>query len=136
MNRQLPPYWLSRLIIACWAGANALTAATRPDSLTARALADSGPPGLIALAVLMCMCAAAIADCAVNDLLPERFTLRTINYRHLGFMGIAIVLVLISGVIAHYDGHSMLLVSYLLPAWFAVIVTFLDLFARLRKSPA
>lgn len=134
--RSLPPYWLSRFIIACWAGSNVLLSLTRPDSLTALALADSGPMGAVALGLLGSMCGIAIIDCLVNDLMPDRYTLATISHRHLGFMAIAIVLVLIAGVIAKHDGASLLLLAYLLPAAFAVIVTFLDLFARRRKCPA
>ncbi len=134
--RGLPPYWLSRFIVACWAGSNVLVGMTRPDSLTAVALSESGPIGFWVLALLGVMCALAALDCIVNDLMPDRYTLSTISHRHLGFMGIAIVLVLIAGVITRYDGASLLLLAYLLPAAFAVIVTFLDLFARRRKSPA
>lgn len=135
-TRALPAYWLSRFIVACWAGSNALVGMSRPDSLTAQALQDSGPMGAVALALLGIMCSIAIIDCFVNDLLPDRFTLCTISHRHLGFMAIAIVLVLIAGVIAKHDGVSMLLLAYLMPAALAVLVTFLDLFARRRKTPA
>ena len=133
LKREFPNYWLSRLIISCWVGSNVVVGIFRPDSLTAEALVASGPLGMPALYLLGLMVAIAIADGFVNDMLPERFTLLTIRYRHLVFMGMAVVMVMIAGVIGRTEGASMFLIAYLLPAAFATAVTFLDLFWRHRR---
>ena len=133
LKREFPNYWLSRLIISCWAGSNVVVGIFRPDSLTAEALVASGR-----WACRRCTCLASWSPSpspmvSSTTCCPSDSPLLTIRYRHLGFMGMAIVMVMIAGVIGRTEGASMFLIAYLLPAAFATAVTFLDLFWRHRR---
>jgi hypothetical protein len=129
-----PRTWLARMVIATWAGNIAIFTFLAPESLSAQAVHKVGPMGFLLLATLAFVSMMAIADNAVNDFLPERFQLFTKRYRHVGFMSMAIALVMLGGLVAIRTGATVVLMSYLLPAAFAVIVAWTDLFARRKEA--
>lgn len=132
-----PRYWLGRMILSCWVLSNTLITMFRPESLSAQRFLDAGPFGAFVLLLLLLLTSIAVLDGVVNDLMPTRFAFRQgVAYRHIGFMAIAICLTLEASVIALRDGVTVLLVAYFLPASFAVVLTFFDLFARHRKGVA
>lgn len=125
-----PRNWFARLVIATWAGHMVPVAIFAPDSLMARALTSAGAHSFFLIGALGALTAIALADSFINDALPARFQFQAKNYRHVGFMGMAIVLVLLGGVVATRSGNHIVLLSFLLPALFAVVVTWLDIFDR------
>jgi hypothetical protein len=123
-------HWLARLVIASWAGHIPLIALLVPESLTARGLERTGPIGVVIMIVLAVCALISLVDSAINDMLPDRFTSALMFHRHVGFMAIALALVLTGGAIAMHSRSAAVLPSFLLPALFAVVVTWLDLHAR------
>ena len=134
MREQRPLYWLSRLIVPLEVLFIVVGVSWfEPLSLTARALNASGPLAWALLVVLGAFCAAAILDVVINDLMPPRFALRyAMRWRHLSFMGISLILGMISVLIVVAQGFTVLLFAYWLNAIFAAGLTFLDAFTRLR----
>ena len=126
-------YWLSRLIVSLEVLFIVVGVSWfEPLSLTARALNATGPLGWVLLGVLGVCCLMTIADVIVNDLMPLRFVLRCVmRWRHLGFMGIALMLGMISVLIVVAQGFTVLLFAYWINAIFAAGLTFLDIFTRL-----
>lgn len=129
-----PRNWLARLVIATWAGHIAVFTFLAPQSLSAHAVHSVGPIGYCLLAALAFLSLMAIADNAVNDFLPERFKLFTKELRHVGFMAMAITLVMLGGLVATKSGVTVILMAYLLPALFAVVVAWTDMFARRKEA--
>jgi hypothetical protein len=132
----LPPYWLSRLVIATWAGHLPLVTWLTPESMSGRAIAASGAIAGLFLLVLAFTSIVAIVDVCINDLLPDRWQLPVIQFRHVGFMGMALSLLMLAGVVGIRHGVTALLLSYLLPAFFAVLVTWMDIFVRHQRRLA
>ena len=126
-------HWFARLAIASWAGHIALFAFLVPASITGAALDRTGSLGYLTMAAIGVFSLAALADGAINDLAPARFTSCLMHYRHIGFMGLAILLVVMGGALALKSRQPMLLPSFLLPALFCVVVTWLDLYDRSRR---
>lgn len=131
----MPRYWMSRLMLSCWTGSTGLVIATRPDSITAHLLGfGSSVIGTLCVILLIVFALFGVADFFINDLLPDRYRLAIIEHRHWGFVGMVAVLLLISSAIAMRDGVTFLLLPYLLPAAFAAVISFIDIFARDRKT--
>ena len=126
-------HWFSRLIIAAWAGHIPVFALLVPDSITGAALERTGPVGYLTMAAIALFSLLALADGAINDLMPARFSSCLREYRHVGFMALAIALVLMGAALAVKAATPMLLPSFLLPALFSVAVTWLDLYDRSRR---
>lgn len=126
----MPRYWLSRLIAACWAGHLPLVTWLAPQSLSARALSESGPTGFYVMVLLMACALVAIVDVAATNLLPPRFHPFTARHRHVGFLAMAILLAMLAFAIAAGGAHLPVLISYLTACGFCVWVAFLDLAAR------
>jgi hypothetical protein len=106
-----------------------------PDSITGTALERTGAAGYLTMAAIASFSMVALADSAINDLLPARFTSPLMNYRHIGFMALATALVIMGGVLAVISRQPLLLPSFLLPALFSVGVTWLDLYDRASHEP-
>lgn len=126
--------WLARLVIASWAGHIAIFTFLAPESMSAQAVHSVGLIGLVLLTTLALVSLLAVADNAVNDFMPEHFRLWTKQYRHIGFMGMAITLVMLGGMVALKSGVTVILLSYLLPAFFSVLVAWTDMFARRKEA--
>lgn len=122
-------------MVACWSAHLVVVTWLAPESLSARALAHSGPVGQGVMALLLVLSVFAILDGLVNDLLPERYHLLTIRYRHMGFMAIAIILVALAFAIVSTGHHLPAVLSYLLAAGFSVWVAVLDMTARHHRIP-
>lgn len=126
-----PRFWLSRLMVSAWAAHLPIVTWMAPDSLSARALDNSGPAGRWAQLALVLLALSAVIDGLVNDALPERFQLLTKRYRHVGFMAMSIVLVMLAfAIVAGGAAQRPVITSYLLCALFAAWVACLDLRAR------
>lgn len=129
-----PRYWLSRLILSCWAFSIGLTTSLDAHSVAGPALRDTSVLGWVFPPILLTLSCIAIVDCLVNDVLPTRFRLLTKHYRHLGFPAMGIVLCVMCAVVAVRLGMRPLLTNYFLPCLFAFALTFLDIFQR-RSAP-
>lgn len=132
VNVTLNRHWLARVVIGAWALHIPFVAFLTPDSLAARGMAAGGFIAYLLMAALAVMALLALADSAVNDLMPERFMTVLMFHRHLGYMGMSIVLVIVGGAISVETGSRAILAPYLLPAMFCVAVTWLDLHAKRR----
>lgn len=128
-----PRYWLSRLMAASWAAHLPFVTWMAPDSLSGRALAASGAMSHVAMVLVVILSAVAVLDMAVNDAMPDRFQLLTIRYRHVGFLAISILLVMLAFVIVHAGTQLPVITSYLLAAGFSAWVAWLDLAARHQR---
>ncbi|MBC7603877.1 MAG: hypothetical protein H7255_14615 [Ramlibacter sp.] len=126
MNR----HWLARLVISAWGGHIPVIALLVPESLMGRALAQVGAMGVVMMLALLVLALCGLMDSAINDILPKRFTTTLMYHRHIGFMAMAIVLVLVGGTIAIKSGAPAVLASFLIPAGFCVWVTAADLYSR------
>ena len=135
MSEPKQKFWLSRLIISLEVLVLVVVISWwEPQSLTGRAIAASGHHAWLLLAALGGCCLVAIADVVVNDMMPARFSLKTaLRWRHLGFMGMALLLGVISVVVVVAQGFTTVMFAYWLNAVLAVGVTFLDAFHRLRQ---
>jgi hypothetical protein len=125
-------HWLARIVIAAWALHIPLVALYARESIAGRALATAGLGGLALLVLLAAIAGLALLDSAVNDshLLPSRLTQFLMAYRHVGFMLLALVLVVAGGGIALHAHSPIVFTSFFLPAAFCVVVTYDDLYAR------
>jgi hypothetical protein len=130
-------HWLSRLIIATWSLSLPLNTYFGPPGPLLFGVEWSGPMGDVMMALVAGLATLALADSALNDWYPGDLGNTLMNYRHLGFMGLAVVLVVAGGGIAVSSQTPVVLASFLLPALFCVVVTFLDLHVRhqRRKFP-
>lgn len=134
--RAKPRFWFSRLIIALEvlvliAGVSWF----EPASLTSKAIEQSGHFGWVLILGLFVMCGMAIVDVIVNDLMPARFVWACgLGWRHLSFMGIALILAFLGMLVAFTLGYTPLLLAYWLNAVLAALVTILDVFARFRSQ--
>lgn len=126
MNR----HWLARLVIGTWSLQIPLVALMAPESLAGRALAAAGEIGLLMMILLALLASLALVDSAANDLLPGSWAQVLMHHRHVGFMALAICLVITGGGIASITKTPVMLVSFLLPAAFCVAATYLDLYSR------
>lgn len=126
MNR----HWLARIVIGAWALHLPFVTFLAPDSISARGVAAGGLFAFLLMVTLAVVALLALADSAVNDLMPERFVSVLMYHRHIGFMLMAVLLVMVGGSISVETGNSIILAPYLLPAVFAVAVTVLDLHAK------
>ena len=128
MNR----HWLARVVLGFWALQIPLVATWAPHSASGRALAAAGAWGGVGMLVLTLLASLAILDSAINDsqLLPSPLTQFLMSQRHIGFMLLAIALVLTGGGIAVHAKAPILFVSFVIPAVFCVVVTCLDLSGR------
>ncbi|WP_395055179.1 hypothetical protein [Polaromonas sp.] len=128
-------YWMTRLYLATNVLALALAAVFDSSTLAHRVLIESGAAGMWAMQALAVVAVVGLADCLVNDLLPDRFILRwSFRHRHLVYMALALGLVSISYITAKNYGPSTVHVFYMLHAAFATFVAFFDLFARHGKQ--
>lgn len=126
-----PRYWLSRSVIASWALHIPLVAWLEPESIAARVLA-SHPVGMLCLCILAGCALVALADVLCNDLPVLNWFLGGMNHRHIAFMGMASMLVLLSGVLLKQIGWTALLLAYWLPVFFSVLIVPLDMESRFR----
>lgn len=127
-------HWFGRLIIATWAGHIAIIGLLAPETMVGRYLMEGGLMGYLMAAALAVLAGTSLVDSAINDFLPARFTSALRNWRHMGFMAMAIVLTMLGAAIAVKTRVTLILPSFLLPALFAVVVTWLDMFSRHRGS--
>ena len=139
MNLTIKPqarFWLSRLIVSLEVLVLIVAVSWwEPNSLTSKALAASGSYSWLLLAALGGCCLMVIADVIVNDLMPQRFAFHSaMRWRHLGLMGTALLLGIISVLVVFSQGFTVLLFAYWLNASLAVGLAFLDVFTRLRQS--
>lgn len=105
--------------------------------MLAQAIEGGGPIGQWVMAAALACCLVAIADVIVNDLMPDRFCFRIARaYRHLGFMGISLALGAMGVLIVFEFGYSPSLFLFWLNSAIAVLVAFLDVFARHRTATA
>ena len=125
---QHPRYWLSRLIVCTWAGALGIATLLNPDSIAGRALLGHGF-GELFLRVLVVCSAIGMLDTVTNDL-GRRGMHMLRDWRHVGFCAIAMILVLLAAVICLQLRRFSLAAFWFLPAFFAFLITWLDLFAR------
>ena len=128
------PYWLCRLFLALLVMLSCITVLTEPQSLIAITLAASGPAGRLVVMLLLAFSMIALLDVFINDLLPEKWAVHwTRNIRHLIYLGMALILTALAGVVSVYNPFTPLLpLTYLLYAAFAAATAYLDLFARKR----
>lgn len=132
---KLPRHWYPRLIIAMWAGHIPVVTWLSPDSLSGRAVAGSGV-GALCMLVLAIAAVVAVLDVIVNDVLPDNFHLGVMHRRHVGYMAMALALLMLAGIVGTIHGPTAILFTYILPAAFAIGITWLDLFTRHAKAPA
>lgn len=125
-----PPYWMSRLILVCWGGHLALFTLLAPDSISGIAVHRMGGTGFVCILMLALLSICGLVDSVANDFLPARCAPTLRDYRHVGFMAMALTLVVLGGGITLKSGVTIILLSYLLPAFFATVVTWQDLFSR------
>lgn len=123
-------------MVACWAGHLPLVTWLAPESLSAQVLLRSGSIAPFFMLVLALCSGIALLDILVNDLFPKRFHLPTLGARHIGYMAMAISLLMLSGIVASRVGLSAILISYLLAATFSAGIAGLDLKARHERTPA
>lgn len=128
-------HWLARLAVSVWAANIAAVSLLAPESLSGRALASSGVMGYVMMFILLGVSLFSLFDIAVNDLMPERFTSALRNWRHVGFMAMAIALTMLGTAIAIKSQVHIILASFLIPAFLAVVVTWADMLDRHRKKP-
>jgi hypothetical protein len=136
LQRLRPRFWLSRAVVALEVLILLVAVSWFEEaSLTAQAIAATGRHGwLLVLGTAFC-CLVALADVAVNDLMPPRFTLPSaMAWRHLGFMGMALQLSALGLLVVFAKGFTVLILAYWLNAVLAGALTFFDAFARYPRS--
>lgn len=123
-------HWLARLIIGAWVFQIPLFGFLSPESLMGRALDRTSHMGLLMMTALLAFSSLALADSLISDILPARFSTCLMHYRHVGFMSMALVLVITGGGFAVTLRAPLVLSSFLVPALFCVVVTVADLWSR------
>lgn len=129
-----PRYWFGRLTLTLWVLTVPVITLLEPDTLTARALTN--PPGIACLLTLICFGSVSLADLVLNDTPGGQWFPMGLNLRHMVYMGMAIILVLLAGVITQKIGFSAIVLTFTLPAMLLVVLTFLDIKARHRAKKA
>jgi hypothetical protein len=113
--------------VASWAACTALAVL-----LGAR---EDGPLVNWLAFMLFGVCIVALVDTAVNDWLPKSYVLCTIYVRHLGYMGMAFLLVFLGWAVMEVRGGiTIFALNYLIPPVIIVPITLLDLFHRHRSQ--
>lgn len=130
-----PRFWLTRLTIALEVLVGIVLVSWFEDgSLTARAIERTGWAGWMLVLLLGGACLICIADVIVNDLMPDRFTLRGVkHWRHMGLLAIAMLLAMLAVLVSFTFGYTTLLLFYWLNAALAASTAFFDAFARMRR---
>jgi hypothetical protein len=120
-------HWLARIVICAWSINVTASAFLLPQSLIGQFMGVAGETAFWLVLLLGFLAGLGLMDAAINDLLPAQFTSVLGAYRHLGYMGIAIVLTVLGSGVAAISKVPAVLPWYLMPAMFAVVVTVLDL---------
>jgi hypothetical protein len=128
-------HWLARVTLGLWSLQIPVIAFLAPETVVGRALEQAGTPGFFFMFALAVLAGIALVDSAVNGLRPSAHTVCMLSQRHVGFMLLAIVLVVAGGGITHVT-HSppVVLLSFFTPAALCVAVTWLDLFGRRKEQ--
>ena len=106
--------------------------AFEPDSLGAKMFLSRGEVGWYVLAAVACLACWALVDILVNDVLPDRFILRSaMRNRHYVYLGLSGGLLSIAYVYAS-DGWSMVILRPVFDATIASTIAIFDLFLRHR----
>ena len=94
-------------------------------------VATSTPQIWIWAALILCFIS--VLDIVINDLAPKNIKLNiTYNYRHIIYMGLAVLSFSISVAVANTYGTSFLMLRLWLDGGVAAIVAFLDIFTRYK----
>lgn len=129
-----PRYWFGRLTLTLWVLTVPIITLLEPDTLTARTLTN--PPGLVCMLALIAAASVSLADLVLNDTPGGQWFPMGLNLRHINYMGMATILVLLAGVITQQIGYSAIVLTFMLPAMLLVVLTFLDIKARHRAKKA
>ena len=128
---QLPMYWFGRLYVSADVAIIALIACFGKGTLSYRVIELSGGAGFWCVLGLACIALVGVLDVFINDLLPERFHLKTVKrHRHFLLMGIAIGSLSVAGIVAMNFGLSVLHISLALPVFGATCMAVMDVYAR------
>ncbi len=128
-----PRYWLARTILALWVLTQALVILSEPQSLAARSLSQSGPMGAFFLCTLAIVSSVALADVLLNDVRWRLWAFAR-DWRHVGFMVMAMLQVMLASVIQKAIGFSPLLLTFWIPAALCIGIVPLDMVARHRTT--
>lgn len=130
----LPRYCLARLYCALSVLANVLNAVTEPRSLATQVLNATDPWGWFWLWGLSLTAGIALADVLVNDLLPKQYHMPTTwKYRHIGFIGMALLLCGLANATYMTLGWTPVLFTWWVDSFCAATIAFLDLLSRRRE---
>lgn len=126
-------YWFGRMHVALCIGTLAMVAAFGTGTLLNSVVVASGKAGFWCVLVLACLACLAVLDVIINDFLPDRFSLKLVKRnRHLIYMALGIGTASLGFVIQQTTGinsmHGLIFVN----SFSAVVVAFLDLYARHR----
>ena len=128
-------YWMARLILCLFVLNTHVITALDPQTRTSELIAASGPAGWWVLTLLIALAVAGIVDVLINDFLPETMQIPSVyGRRHLLYLAIAASSLAISCVIAEKEGWSFVLMAYWLHSTVAVVLAYLEMFARHRSG--
>lgn len=115
--------WLVRFYVSASVAVTAFVAGWDPTSQHRRVMLEDGHGGAVAIFLLAAFALAALVDLLINDLLPERFSLRcTHRHRHVVFMLMAIGQVGLLFALAAQRELRPSAARYLLDALVAIVV--------------
>ena len=127
-------YVIARLYAVLSIFVTVLSMIFEPTSRYSQAAVITNAPNYLFLFTFF-VCALALADIAINDFAPDKFTfLFAYKYRHLIYMAMALISFSISVSIFYTFGASILLCRLWLDGVVAAAVAMLDIFARHRGN--
>lgn len=128
-----PRYWMSRLLLASWLLSLGLTTAYDATVTSTQALHEAGFFGFLAPQMLVFLAVCAMLDAIVNDMMPRRFVLSIVRWRHVLYPITGMLLTIITAMVASKAGVRPLLANYLLPCLWCFVLTFMQIFAKPRE---
>ena len=121
---------IARIYVAVSMFLSVLVAMFEPTSVSFMSIQQTDAPPFLMYSALA-LCGIAMADVIVNDFAPDKYKFGwALNYRHLVYMGLAVLSFSLSvGIIAIF-GNSLFLCRLWLDGTVATVVAFLDILGR------
>lgn len=119
--------WMARVFVSLNVAFACLLAFGQVQDAIRAVLDRAGTPGYVAMGFLFGLSALALADVLINDVLPDRFTLRIgLKYRHTIYMLMSLGCLSIAFVLVKNHEPSLALLHHSLVAFGALVMAVLD----------